>query len=663
MISRSALVPCAIAALVLYVVAFGILIAGGAGRTWQMVLLAALVLVAATVLMQLTVRRVRADDLLSRTWRLVIPGVVALVGLGLVVYWLAGNPTGGWGLFGLCMHYLGIGQMLSEVRSWDDRPSLRGVRWSAGCAAVYAAGLLLCLLVSAPHGLALAGIALLAAPAGLTLMSEDVLDERLRLRWSGVPLGLVLIGAGALLLALLVGVPSLFVVIGVVALLLLVGAIASNTQADILVLVTAAALVWAATPRPVAESGTVDVSAGEPALVSLGDSYMSGEGAQKFFEGTNRPGVNECRRSPTAYAHRAAADAGEHLAFYACSGAVAAHLHAVARWPGEPVDDGTPDEGMTQLAQLKALLDLTAVDVRLVVVSIGGNDAGFADIGAACLAPGSCVALGQRWLTRLAGVAGKVERAYDAIRRTVGRDVPVLAVPYPQPIREESCPASLLDDDEHQFLAGFVGELNRAVANAARNAGLHYLEGMEGALTGGLRICEGDEDEIGVNFLPLATVDGLTDQVVNPVNWIHNSLHPNERGHAAMAGAFADWRAANPAPDALDPLAAREPFAPAELDEIMSPAPASYCGGPGDDPAFCGRDDEDWALTQIGLLLLYASMPAALVVAGCWLLWLELLPRTRPWWERRLTPGSTACRGGSSPWITASDNEASTDDR
>jgi lysophospholipase L1-like esterase len=315
---------------------------------------------------------------------------------------------------------------------------------------------------------------------------------------------------------------------------------------------------------------------------------------------------------------------------------VAAHLHALARWPGEPVEDGTPDGGLTQLAQLEALLDESAVDVRLVVVSIGGNDAGFADIGAACLAPGSCVALGARWLTRLAGVARKVERAYDAIRRTVGRDVPVLAVPYPQPIREESCPASLLDDDEHQFLAGFVGELNRAVAHAARNAGVHYLEGMEGALTGGLRICEGDEDEIGVNFLPLATVDGLTDQVVNPVNWIHNSLHPNERGHAAMAGALADWRAANPAPDALDPLTARQPFAPAELDEVMSPVPASYCGGPGDDPAFCGRDDQDWALTQVGLLLLYASIPAALVVAGCWLLWLELLPRTRPWWERRL---------------------------
>ena len=639
MIGRSAVIPCAVAGAVLYMAAFGLLVGAGVSRTWQLAAAAALLLVGAAVLIQLAARRARADGRLSRRLRVAIPGVAALIGLGLIGYWLAGSPTGGWGLCGICLLYLGIGHVLSEVRSWDDQPADRGVRWSIGCAGLFAVGLLICLTASAPVGLGLAGLALLAAPAGLTLMSEDVLDERLRLPASGVPVALALIAVGAAGLVLVAGVPLRFVVIGGVLLFLLVGAIASNTQADVLVVATAAALIWSLSPRPVDETRTVDVSRGEPVLVALGDSFMSGEGAQKFFVGTNEPGVNECRRSQTAYAHIVAANAHEQLAFYACSGAVATHLHAVARWPGDPVGDGTPDKGMTQLAQLRGLLQDPAVDVELVIVSIGGNDAGFADIAAACLAPRSCVELGQLWLNRLAKVATRVRAAYDAIRLAVGERVPVLAVPYPQPISADSCDDSLLEDDEHQFLNGFVGELNRVVEETSTAAGFHYLEEMEVALSGGLRICDGDEDEIGVNFLPLATVDGVADQAVNPVNWIHNFLHPNERGHKAMAFALEQWRERNRAPAASrGPVSPAREFEPKRLEEIMEPDPDAWCDGPGDDPLYCGRDDEEWALTQLGLLLLAAAIPAALLVAGFWLLWLKRLRRTRPWFEQRLGP-------------------------
>jgi lysophospholipase L1-like esterase len=361
---------------------------------------------------------------------------------------------------------------------------------------------------------------------------------------------------------------------------------------------------------------------------------MSGEGAARFFEGTNDAGRNECRRSPTAYAHLVVqpgrASELHHLAFLACSGAVAAHLHDRAQWPGEPIDD-TPDAGADQLAQLEALLERSRVDVRLVIVSIGGNDAGFARIGMACLAPGSCVERGQAWLDRLEVVARRVDRAYREIRAVVGTEVPVLAVPYPQPIQERPCEYSLLAEDEHRFVHGFVRELNGVVRQAARDAGFHHLGAMATAFEDGLRICDGPQDAIGVNFIALESVNGVVDQVVIPSNWIHNSLHPNERGHAAMAGVLEDWLRSHPDPPARpDPRDAPEPYTAASLEELMGTAELPYCGGPEPAPAYCDRGDDDWTITQVGLVVRDAALPALLLVAGWWLLWLPVLAWTRP---------------------------------
>ena len=199
------------------------------------------------------------------------------------------------------------------------------------------------------------------------------------------------------------------------------------------------------------------------------------KGAQAFYEGTNVSRRNECRRSPRAYAPTVARARDFKLAFLACSGAVAVDLHPVARWPDEPV--GGP--GMAQLEQVKRL---QRKDIRLVIVSIGGNDAGFADLGVACVAPGSCVERGQIWLDRLTNhVTERVNTAYDRLREQLP-GVPILAVPYPQPVRPTSCKASLLGDDEHQFVNGFVSQLNGVIADAARSHGFYYLREMETAL-------------------------------------------------------------------------------------------------------------------------------------------------------------------------------------
>ena len=97
--------------------------------------------------------------------------------------------------------------------------------------------------------------------------------------------------------------------------------------------------------------------------VALGDSYSSGTGTRTFYE-------SKCQRSVYAYPSLVAASKGYSLNFRACSGAKVADVTSL---------------------QLSALSASTAY----VTISVGGNDAGFADVMTTCAQPAwasSCLA-------------------------------------------------------------------------------------------------------------------------------------------------------------------------------------------------------------------------------------------------------------------------------
>jgi lysophospholipase L1-like esterase len=622
-----------VVALAVYLAAFVGLFIGGAAREKSWVIGAVAGLLLAAVLLQLTLSRVRSERLLHRRLRLWVPVGVSALGLIVALAAAVGPVPNNVGFFSLCLAYMGAGQALSELRGRKGGAPERGL-WVLGvCAVLYVAGVLLCLLWA--PALALVA-ALLAAPVGLTLLSEDVMDRRARWPSSltrGAIAGPVLAVGGAVVLGLVTGMAPLLTLAVAAALFGLVGAIASSTHGDVLLVVTAIGLAWAAAPGPAARDDALRPDPGIPMLVALGDSYMSGEGAEDYFEGTNvagenSAGRNECRRAPTAYAHRVVTQPDSTLkrvAFFACSGART--VDVLTR---------TKQQGRTQIQMLEELLARPGLDVRAVVVSIGGNDAEFSTIGITCVAPGSCVDRGQAWLDRLRKVHEGVLATYQRIKRVVEPVAPearLIAVPYPVPLRRESCDESLLDDDEHRFLHGFVGQLNGAVKSAADAAGFEYLDTMPGAFTGQekLRICDADPDEIGVHFIALKPYEGIVDQADNPFNFLHNSLHPNPRGHERMAQVLTDWLSVTPPPQ--QPVPATPAFTPPPLRTVMDDRDVRYCGGPGE-PSFCGRDDIPWAITQVGLVLLRATIPAFLIVLGAWLFWLPVICRLRPCWNR-----------------------------
>ncbi len=406
--------------------------------------------------------------------------------------------------------------------------------------------------------------------------------------------------------------------------LVAVAASAADSNSAAVVLVIAVALIWSTAPRPV-EPLDVEPVAGRPAFVALGDSYMSGEGAKRFLEGTNTKGKNQCRRAVSAYPARLAdeppAGIPDRVFFLACSGAKARDIYETAQ--------ETSVNQLARYAQMKA--ELGDVPIRFVLVSIGGNDAKFGELGQTCVGPGDCSEIGQRWLDDLDDVETAILQAYERIMAAFP-GVPVIAVPYPKPVSPEKCRWSTLTHDEHRFLAGFVDQLNAVVASAANRAGVDYVVEMEDALVGReLRICDGSPGKLGVNFLAANPVSGSIEDALNPKNWIHNSFHPNGIGHGAMLDAVTAFLTAYP--ELFPPAPSGTPPYPVpSLDAVMGAPAIERCGR--GDIAYCDMSASDWQLAQTVHFLRVLLVPLLLALVGAWLL---VAPAIRYATEHELT--------------------------
>jgi hypothetical protein len=188
----------------------------------------------------------------------------------------------------------------------------------------------------------------------------------------------------------------------------------------------------------------------------------------------------------------------------------------------------------------------------VVLVSVGGNDALFGDIGQGCVLPGSCDERREVWLANLDQIGPKLTAAYEAIRAQFST-VPIVAMPYPLMLNKEGCGSSLLQPAEHAFLSEFLTVLNDRVRVSAANAGVNFFEaGMFAFRDAG--ICARHPTAINVfNLNPVG--GGLLDRI-SPRNWSHGSLHPTPAGHELMANALVPYLQgllarpkANPEPD------------------------------------------------------------------------------------------------------------------
>ena len=175
-----------------------------------------------------------------------------------------------------------------------------------------------------------------------------------------------------------------------------------TVPAAVLLLLVAAlsVLTSGAVPgTPVATARADGPGVGTPYVVSVGDSYISGEagrwagssntsssyadalGSTAYWDTPSGEAINRCHRSKSAEVFIGSGTLGKNLA---CSGAKTATDASGSNFkPGLDFYD----DGAGRIGQAKALQQFAAThNVKLVVVSIGGNDFNFADIVAACVA-------------------------------------------------------------------------------------------------------------------------------------------------------------------------------------------------------------------------------------------------------------------------------------
>ena len=226
--------------------------------------------------------------------------------------------------------------------------------------------------------------------------------------------------------------------------------------------------------------------AAAPSYVALGDSYSSGTGTRSYLaDGTS------CLRSVYAYPSLIASAKGYTLNFRACSGAK------------------IPDVTNTQLSALTA-------GTTYVTISVGGNDAGFADVLTTCAQPA--------WLSNCNGA---VDRAQSYIRNTLPAALTTLyaairarapqarvtVVGYPRIFNGEDCNAlTWFSPTEESRLNATADLINSTTAARAASAGFTFANPTSRFV--GHAVCDSTE-----------WLNGLS----NPIT---ESYHPNKSGHS-----------------------------------------------------------------------------------------------------------------------------------
>lgn len=284
------------------------------------------------------------------------------------------------------------------------------------------------------------------------------------------------------------------------------------------------------------------------AVVALGDSAASGEGAGDYEPGTRGEGGDWCHRSIHAYVHGTGlASASVNLA---CSGAAAAE---VAFGTGTYYTEGSQAERLVEVAM--------RYRVTTIVVQVGANDdPELIPTGISCirafldlLEPPCRHTVGPLVAGRMTAVVPKVEAVVRDVLAAMRRagyadgEYAVVLASYASPVTERmvplhvarGCPYSRADAEWGRTV--LFPALSGALRSAAMSTGVRFLdlaratEGFEACA----RTSRAAEWQRRITVDPEAFVYGGLDAV--GYHLAQESFHPTAAGHAEMGSCIGEF--------------------------------------------------------------------------------------------------------------------------
>jgi lysophospholipase L1-like esterase len=293
------------------------------------------------------------------------------------------------------------------------------------------------------------------------------------------------------------------------------------------------------------------------AVVALGDSAASGEGAGDYVAGTRGENGDFCHRSPHAMVHQLGRSGMNTMINLACSG---------ARIENVGLDGPTH---FTEGSQVRALAEQAHRHrVEAVVVQVGANDEPkFAETLVTCVRSwadrkGCSAGLAGTWPSRVRAVVPKIGKVLDDVRATMRQagypdnSYALVALSYAGPLGPDArpelrdlsgCPFTTADLTWMRERA--VVELAEGTRRAATRSGARFLDlsqagrGREACTVAGGR---GEWfTRLVVDWHLLQEASESSDPIARNSSGqaVNESFHPNAEGHRQLGGCLREFLA------------------------------------------------------------------------------------------------------------------------
>lgn len=283
-------------------------------------------------------------------------------------------------------------------------------------------------------------------------------------------------------------------------------------------------------------------------LMGMGDSYISGQGAFAYKEGTDTA-INPCHLSELSYPFILGKEYFNSYNSIACSGATTNMIVGTdfAGFKGQVTDEKKEGDRKNISDILANFMPgyiyqqefASTYQPEAIVLSVGGDDVGFGKIVARCVAhTDTCYSTYEdrvELVNQIDNTYGKLVHTYTTLRQQSGGRLYVVG--YPQIAKTDSpCGFNVhLNSSEVAFSQQLVDYLDSVVQKAAQTAGAFYVDTQHAF--DGHRLCEAGDK--AMNGLTAGNDQGakILGHQINVIG--AESYHPTQLGYRLLAEAIA----------------------------------------------------------------------------------------------------------------------------